>query len=33
MQESGISKQVTIRFEDWVDESDKPQDEPEKGVA
>jgi hypothetical protein len=25
MQESGISKQVTIRFEDWVEEAQEPQ--------
>jgi chromosome segregation protein len=33
MQESGISKQVTIRFEDWVDETGNTQDDADKNVA
>ncbi len=33
MQESGISKQVTIRFEDWVEDEQDVQDNAEKGVA
>ena len=33
MQESGISKQVTIRFEDWVDEPRDAENEEAKGVA
>ncbi len=33
MQESGISKQVTIRFEDWIDPEESAQNTMEKGVA
>jgi chromosome segregation protein len=33
MQESGISKRVAVRFEDWVEENGKPQDTPEQVVA
>jgi chromosome segregation protein len=33
MQESGISKQVTIRFEDWIDTAENAQNTAEKGVA
>ena len=33
MQESGISKRVSVRFEDWVEENGKPQDPAEQVVA
>jgi chromosome segregation protein len=33
MQESGISKQVAVRFEDWADEDEAPQDKSTQAVA
>src|SRR5438874_4744152 len=33
MQESGISKRVAVRFEDWPDEERLPQEAPKQGVA
>jgi chromosome segregation protein len=33
MQESGVSRRVAVRFEDWPDENGKPQESREQGVA
>jgi chromosome segregation protein len=33
MQESGVSRRVAVRFEDWPDENGRPQESQEQGVA